>query len=175
MSYNQSVPHTACGVCGHVLNLYEGSFGQKTWIHVLETDNDHPVVPVPVDSIHTKFMCDFCLSENALWALPVEDYQSSATGQNVGDWAACNECAELIRANDWNTLTTKAHTAMLKRHPEGNIKRADFVILYNQMRQHIIGELRLASTNPPTSGLPPVTTHHQPEKGKAQGKGKAGK
>jgi hypothetical protein len=148
MPYHQSIPHTACGVCGHVLNLYEGSFGQQTWIHVLETDNDHPAVPVPVDSIHTKFMCDFCLSENARWALPVEDYRSSDNGENVGDWAACDECAEMLRANDWNRLTTKALKAMRARHPEGPIKRSSFDALYNQLRQHIIGEVRLAITRP---------------------------
>lgn len=148
MSYNQSIPHTACGVCGHVLNLYEGSFGQKTWIHVLETDNDHPPVPVPVDSIHTKFMCDFCLSENARWALPVEDYRSSPNGENVGDWAACDECAELLRNNDWNNLTTKAHNAMLTRHPHPPISRSQFNALYKQLRAHIIGEVRLVTAPP---------------------------
>lgn len=147
MPYNQSVPHTACGVCGHVLNLYTGTFGQETWIHVLDSDNDHPPVPVPVDSIHTKFMCDFCLSENARWALPVEDYQSSDKGQNVGDWAACDECAEMLRAGDWNKLTTKAVKAMRARHPaEGPIKRSAFEALYSQLRAHIIGEVRLAIT-----------------------------
>jgi hypothetical protein len=146
MAYNQSVPHTACGVCGHVLNLYTGSFGE-TWIHVLETDNDHPPVPVPVDSIHTTFMCDFCLAGNARWALPVEDYASSPNGENVGDWAACDGCAALLRANDWGRLTTKAVKAMQKRHQgQGSVAppRQAFDLLYAQLRKHIIGEVTLA-------------------------------
>lgn len=144
MPYNQSMPHTACGVCGHVLNRYTGAFGQEAWVHVLDADKDHPPVPVPVDSIHTKFMCDFCLSENARWALPVEDYTSFGGGVNVGDWAVCDECANLLRADDWNALTTKALNAMRKRNPSVPIQRSAFNELYNQLRQHIIGELRLA-------------------------------
>jgi hypothetical protein len=146
MAYNQSLPHTACGVCGHVLNRYTGTFGE-TWIHVLESDKDHPPVPVPVDSIHTTFMCDFCLDENARWSLPVEDYTSSPNGQNVGDWAACDVCAELLRTNDWDKLTSRAMTAMRKRHlgqPSPAPSRKAFEFLYQQLRQHIIGEVRLA-------------------------------
>ena len=142
MAYNQSLPHTACGVCGHVLNRYTGSFGE-TWIHSLETDNDHPAVPVPVDSIHTTFMCDFCLAENARWALPVEDYTAAPTGQNVGDWAACDVCASLLQADDWDTLTNRAVEAMQRRHPGTPSNREAFNFLYQQLRQHIIGAVRL--------------------------------
>jgi predicted small metal-binding protein len=144
MPYNQSIPHTACGVCGHVLNLYTGSFGQETWIHVLDSDKDHPAVPVPVDAIKTKFMCDFCLSENARWALPVEDYQAHSRGENVGDWAACDICAQYIRTNNWEELTTRALKAMKQRHPEESIPRSTFNHMYKQLRAHITGEVRLA-------------------------------
>lgn len=143
MVYDQSVPHTACGVCGHVLNRYSGAFGQS-WMHILESDNDHPPVPVPVDSIHTKFMCDFCLAEGARWALPVEDYLASESGENVGDWAACDVCADLIRSNDWNELTTRAVKAMQDRHHGAAPPRKAFNLMYQQLRQHIIGEVRLA-------------------------------
>lgn len=143
MTYNQSVPHTACGVCGHVLNRYTGSFGE-TWIHSLEKDNDHPPVPVPVDSIHTTFMCDFCLAENARWALPVEDYTAAPTGENVGDWAACDVCASLLQADDWDGITSRAVAAMQERHPGAPDNRPAFDFLYQQLRQHIIGEVALA-------------------------------
>jgi hypothetical protein len=144
VTYNQSVPHTACGVCGHVLNRYTGTFGE-TWIHVLDSDNDHPAVPVPVESIHTKFMCDFCLIESARWALPVEDYSTEVGGENVGDWAACDVCADLLRKNDWTALTNRAIESMAKRHPGEALSREAFNFMYGQLRQHITGEVRLAS------------------------------
>lgn len=89
-------------------------------------------------------MCDFCLDENARWALPVEDYTAGPGGENVGDWAACDACASLLRANDWEKLTARAVAAMEARHPGGGISRKAFDFLYEQLRQHIIGEVRLA-------------------------------
>lgn len=68
------LPHTACAVCGHVLNQYTGSFG-ATWVHALEEDKDHPAVPVPSETIRTISLCDFCLAPDASWVLPVEDYR----------------------------------------------------------------------------------------------------
>ena len=144
MDYNQkSVPHTACAVCGHVLNRYTGAFGES-WIHVLETDDDHPPVPVPVASIHTTFMCDFCLDEGAHWALPVEDYDTIGGGKNVGDWAVCDGCAALLRAGKWEKLTTRAIKAMQKRHNGELPERQHFDLMYGELRKHIIGELRPA-------------------------------
>ena len=141
-NFHQSLPHTACGVCGHVLNHYSGPLGDR-WIHTLETDDDHIPVPVPVESINTTIMCDFCLTPNARWALPVEDYEASEHDSNVGDWAACDECAEFLRNNDWDGVTTRAMQAMRTRRGAIPSRRV-FNEMYGQLRKHVTGPVRLA-------------------------------
>jgi hypothetical protein len=90
-------------------------------------------------------MCDFCLQENARWSLPVEDYATSdGTGENVGDWAACDECAALLSTHDWDKLTARAVKAMQQRHNGVVPSRKAFDVMYKQLRQHIIGEVKLA-------------------------------
>lgn len=144
MPTNNPLPHTACGVCGHVLNRYTGPFGES-WLHVLDTDNDHPPVPVPVASAQTKLMCDFCLTEGARWILPVEDYEVGDGGQNVGDWLACDACADMLRRDDWNALITRAMHTMRERHAGAAPSRRTFETMYGQLRQHVVGEVRLAT------------------------------
>jgi len=130
---------TACGVCGHVLNLYSDAFGER-WVHALPSDEDHPPVPVYADSIHTTFMCDFCLAEGASWALPVEDYADSSTAASSGDWAACDACAALLRVNDWDKLITR--TVAASRNRGNSYSRQDYELLYQKLRQHVIGKVR---------------------------------
>lgn len=138
-------PHTACAVCGHVLNRYTGAFGE-TWVHALEEDKDHPAVPVPSGSIRTISLCDFCLAPDAAWVLPVEDYTVGAGGQNVGDWQCCADCAALLERSDWDGLTQRALAAALGRRQTHRVDLAVIEAMYSQLREHITGPVRLAQS-----------------------------
>lgn len=136
-------PHTACAVCGHVLNRYTGSFGE-TWIHVLEEDNDHPAVPVPSSSIRAIILCDFCLAEDARWVLPVENYTIEPGGQNVGNWQSCDTCAALLERSDWEALTRRAFAAAQERNQTDGLDWAVFEEMYRQLRGHVTGRVHLS-------------------------------
>jgi hypothetical protein len=139
-------PHTACAVCGHVLNRYTGSFGE-TWVHVLEEDNDHPAVPVPSDSIRTIILCDFCLVEGARWVLPVENYSIEPGGRNVGDWQSCDACAALLERADWQGLTQRAFIAARQRGQTDGLDWDVFEAMYRQLRGHVIGRVHLVQSS----------------------------
>lgn len=136
-------PHTACAVCGHVLNQHTGAFGE-TWAHALEEDKDHPAVPVPSETIRTIRLCDFCLSPDAGWILPVEDYRIDPGGENVGDWQCCAGCAVFLERNDWDGLTRRAMDAARERAPREDLQLAVFEAMYSQLREHVTGSVRLA-------------------------------
>jgi hypothetical protein len=140
-------PHTACAVCGHVLNLHSSSFGE-TWVHALEEDKDHPAVPVPLESISTISLCDFCLAPDAAWLLPVEDYRASPESQSVGDWQCCADCAALLERSDWDGLASRALDALTSRGETDGAELAAFKHMYGQLREHIIGPVRLDRPGP---------------------------
>lgn len=135
------LPHTACAVCGHVLNQYTGSFG-ATWVHALEEDKDHPAVPVPSETIRTISLCDFCLAPDASWVLPVEDYRMPG-GENVGDWQCCAGCAAFLERGDWDGLTHRALSAVRAQGETDGVELAVFEAMYSQLRKHITGPVRL--------------------------------
>ncbi|MEO3931435.1 hypothetical protein WMO79_01290 [Micrococcaceae bacterium Sec7.4] len=138
------LPHTACAVCGHVLNLHSSAFGDN-WVHALEEDKDHPAVPVSSGSIRTITLCDFCLAPDAAWVLPVEDYRVPG-GENVGDWQCCAGCAAFLERTDWAGLTQRAMDAARGRVQAEEIRPAVFEAMYSQLREHITGPVRLVHT-----------------------------
>jgi hypothetical protein len=136
-------PHTACAVCGHVLNLHSSAFGEN-WVHALEEDKDHPAVPVPSESIRTIRLCDFCLEPDAAWVLPVEDYRAGPESQSLGDWQCCADCAAFLERGDWDRLSQRALNAVRARGETDGIELAVFETMYSQLRGHITGPVRLA-------------------------------
>lgn len=136
-------PHTACAVCGHVLNLHSSAFGDN-WIHAQEEDKDHPAVPVSVESIRTIRLCDFCLEPGAAWVLPAETYRVGLEGQSVGDWQCCAGCAAFLEQGDWEGLTRRAFETVRGRRETEGIELAVFEQMYKQLREHITGPVRLA-------------------------------
>ena len=135
-------PHTACSSCGHVLNHHNSAFG-ATWIHALEEDRDHTPVPVPVESIRTIKLCDFCLAPDAAWVLPVEDYRATPESQSVGDWQCCGGCAALLERSDWDGLIRRAMDALRRRGETDGVEPKVFEAMYSQLRGHITGPVRL--------------------------------
>jgi hypothetical protein len=60
------------------------------------------------------------------------------------EWAACANCASLIDAGEWHSLTERALTALVKRY---RLSRSEIPFfrqrvegLYNTFRRHIIAE-----------------------------------
>ena len=136
-------PHTACAVCGHVLNLQTRSVG-AFWVHALEEDKDHPAVPGPAESIRTNRLCDFCLASEAAWVLPAETYGIGLDGRSVGDWQCCADCAVFLERGDWDGVTRRAMDGARGRMPEEDRQLDVFEEMYSQLREHVTGPVRLA-------------------------------
>jgi hypothetical protein len=142
----------ACGVCGYILDgVTDANTGEVGYQHAVTAfiesrpgmhPDDHLMVPVPVADIRAEVRCDFCLADNARWVLPVEDYEVGMGHWNRGNWGACDGCAEALRVNDWRKViyrARRAHSAL-----EGAPAHEEtFHMLYAQLRQHIIGPVRL--------------------------------
>ena len=139
------MPAMACAVCGLVLHrrTFTSADGPtQEWTHGPAVD--HLTVAVPVEDIQTNFQCDFCMTHHARWVLPVERYIVAPGNINDGDWAACDDCGDLLRANDWDTLTTCAHRLFVAGSPEmAYAPRAAFERIYEQLRGHVVGGLHL--------------------------------
>ena len=53
-------------------------------------------------------VCDFCTGPDPTWEYPCQDFQSSPFATSLGSWAACEACALLIEAGDWDELRDRA-------------------------------------------------------------------
>jgi hypothetical protein len=96
---------------GTVYYGHPGSAGHKV----------QPVLAAPADIIR---FCDFCLSTDIAWAFPLRDRADTlspvdpATGYPVravdtdGWWAACDQCAALVRERAIGALRDRAMAAM---------------------------------------------------------------
>jgi hypothetical protein len=147
----------SCAVCARV--LHAAQIGREThWVHAdLGYDEDHPPVPVGQDEMETQFRCDFCFKADPPWVLPTRAFESGE--QRLGDgslvdtmagenFAACDECARLIRAGRWNSVINRVMRAVHERHGfpiTGDLGRAvrdQLNEFYAQVRQNITGPLR---------------------------------
>lgn len=148
MEATEHVPHM-CGTCRRVVNWFEpvdGSPGR--WVHsAQDLAADHAVEPVPVDGT-VRGRCDFCSVDNPTWVLPARPFEV-VKGPGMGfhsvddTWAACDACAELIRANHWLALVDR----VLDTFPteDGKPTLSDqfmLVALYNTLRRNVTGPLR---------------------------------
>lgn len=129
----------ACGVCRLVLNGRVVD-GVRTYTHTL--DEGHEAVPVPVDDIHTEFVCDFCLASGARWVIPTESYEVTAGAKSVGDWMACDDCASDVRRRRWSSVVTRSRRARQDRQGSAP-PRAVFEVMYQQVETHMTGPVRL--------------------------------
>lgn len=141
-----------CAVCGRVADHVHG----KGWLHVADAisdaGQDHLVIPVRPDEIHTIGHCDFCNALHPAFMLPVRDflYPGSArlvfpdgdTGRSgsSGGWSACTDCARLLERNEWNGILRRVTASRAEaRHPEvqEGLRR-----LYRQVRANVTGAVR---------------------------------
>lgn len=159
MTEPPEVEPTACAVCGHVVSVVTRGAEIVGYRHGLERDEDHPVIPVPVSSIRTEFVCDFCSAPGARWSLPVEPYEMTLplapppgwsgpempATMNTDNWAACDGCAAAIRAGDWGKVVYRSDRAQRDRGSQlkSAESRAILQHTYRELRQHITGPIRL--------------------------------
>lgn len=156
-------PHDmpACAVCAQPLNRIEvrNAFGvvKEGWVHVGSTIDhdpaDHPAVPVSRDAVQLEGRCDFCSAPDPAWQLPVTDLgilivesADAEVGHNsIGDWAACEECAELIRADRWDALTARSLRILVASSLELGPNRAALAQslreLHLTVRDHVRGPM----------------------------------
>lgn len=110
-----------CDVCHQPLSYHTASAGgsrESWWEHshvdaLVNLRDDHKPQPVPVVEMPETLIvgvCDFCSGIDPPWAYRVADFDAlrSEDGKtvysSVADWAACDRCADLIDAEDWDGL-----------------------------------------------------------------------
>lgn len=122
MVANAPIPHH-CRTCSAGLNLViivdAGTNVHKNWRHVFPAD--HPPDPVPdveMPGTELEGVCDFCSAPNPRWGYKADNFASPAgfdvpSGTefaygSAGGWAACDTCADLIDADDFDALLRRA-------------------------------------------------------------------
>lgn len=102
-----------CAVCGYVLYTVEVPGEPVTYRHGLDRADDHPIVPVTRREMPDfNGLCDFCSDPNPTWQVRALDFividvpYIERHGSN-GDWAACDDCKELIAADRWGALVRR--------------------------------------------------------------------
>jgi len=69
-------------------------------------------------------ICDFCSSQAVAWSYDVDDFQIIDRPEvhegwgSVGNWAACDECHELVEAGDQRELAMHSLKTFFTSHPE---------------------------------------------------------
>lgn len=130
----------ACAFCGRVLDYWEG----KGWEHSLtQLDVDHPAVPAPVDQVQALQRCDFCYKDGPEWEIPARSFRANDISQSAGSWSACEDCASLIRLNQWNALVRRVVASWESRYgPAPDGLEAGMKRLYRKLRENMTGSPR---------------------------------
>lgn len=140
-------PPMMCGVCN--IALEEDNAGR--WLHAQELigRSDHIAVPVAYDYATIRTICDFCYTETSqaeVWTVPARDFMMPIIPtMSVGGWAACPDCAQLLRGDEWAKLTDRATDYYVAGHPEGVPRKAIHAWLtqaYAKLADHMTGPVR---------------------------------
>lgn len=147
MGVRDNEPSHICGVCGRVLD-WSPILGFFHNLMDAGEELDHVAVPVPAHEApqQVRARCDFCSGENPTWELPARDFEFDIGGAgSIGDWAACDTCADLIRKNAWTALTKRSADWFGKNNNEPPLDGPAFNRLkrmHRQLRQNITGPIR---------------------------------
>jgi hypothetical protein len=107
-----------CGTCGYPLELKTPREGDRQWLHVREDARDHVVVPVDAADIEFNSRCDFCDREQATEIVLCDSFIVPDTpSRSIGHWAACEQCAEMVRRRRWSQLVTYVRAASTPARP----------------------------------------------------------
>jgi hypothetical protein len=107
-------PFVICAVCGYPLERAANRespnqpFGGQEWGHIRADMGDHVVVPVDASEIRFNQRCDFCDIENATMIVLADSFNLPGTNsRSIGNWAACDICAEMAERKRWSQLVTR--------------------------------------------------------------------
>lgn len=160
MNDDDLYPSHVCAVCGRVLErVSNNASGHVGWVHPysmragnIGESEDHQPVPVPATDLpFPDTRCDFCYANNPQWVLPANDFINPDGVRDVtmpgapevasaGDWAACDECAELLSRGLWSDLFRRvkvayeAHNGPMGSFEEGHLRR-----IYKELRKNATG------------------------------------
>lgn len=140
-----------CQVCGRVLDGHadeEGSSLQHTQFDAATADHE-PVPVLATDEV--KGRCDFCHADGPRWRIPANDFVVIPGHEYIGDWAACDECVALVKADNWTLVVERAAEAMSavngRKHSAQELLPL-VAMLYSQLRQNITGPPHLINGGP---------------------------
>jgi hypothetical protein len=67
-------------------------------------------------------LCDFCSAPDPEWRHPARSFvgyvAAGVVGESVGDWAACQQCHQLIVSGERVRLTERSVVTFIAKHPE---------------------------------------------------------
>ena len=66
-------------------------------------------------------LCDFCSAPDAVWRHPARSFigyvAAGVVGESVGDWAACQECHQLIVSDEPSAIDRKIGLDLHRKAP----------------------------------------------------------
>jgi len=148
-----------CSVCHQVLVKIEDlTTGRISWQHTgTQPSGCVLFIPLPVVPDQLATFCDFCSTptpRSGRWVARCEPFGHGLvdedTGQLVGaltgddgQWDACEVCADLIRAGQWDELTEHAVWCFTRKHPDVDDEQRqqlkdDLVQLHGAIRRGFI-------------------------------------
>jgi hypothetical protein len=135
-----------CQTCKRVLD-YAPGFG---WVHGQSDAREwekapHAPVPVhPSELTDIEYHCDFCFAYRPEYVVPAKSFDTDAQGRSVGDWMACEACAQLVREARWEDLTVRAVEAFSARHGGVLPKEVGRVLArtYIKLKSNMTGPVR---------------------------------
>lgn len=135
----------ACAVCGRVLDAVTEDGGLR-WRHVfMDQPADHVAIPVLPAEIAVRGRCDFCSADDPRWYVPARPFAvDSGPARSTDDWAACDDCVDLIRTDRWTSLRRRVVRQFGDHHPGVSTADAEALgrqlgHLWRQLRKNITG------------------------------------
>jgi len=88
-------------------------------------------------------ICDFCSSPRPTWCFPAISFPVfEVNSASEGDWAACDTCAGLVRANDRAALALRSAETFSTKYGVP-VDPMIFVELHNSFFEHRCGNPKL--------------------------------
>lgn len=128
-----NAPHDpkVCATCTRPLDYLTDGDGVSNgrYVHAREEYGQRTHVVIPVDPSEVEsvsYMCDFCFAEDAVnWTVVTHPFVietrvagESGLAQNFSSlWAACDECADLIKRKRFGALVSRVAKIQFAKRP----------------------------------------------------------
>lgn len=116
--------------CKLPMLAYTSLYGEPRWRCAVCPRNE----PRAINPI-----CDFCSATPVVANEEARDFDSNlAPWGSVGAWGACQDCHDLVVAQDWDGLERRGVASMLQRFPNSSRKDIKFAVqsMQRQFRIH---------------------------------------